>query len=417
MKEFIVKLRLLIKEANYPKAHYQRFLQDFLVFGMNSQSTRKECLKEGNTLTFQKAKDPVKAEESADTQLILMNKATEVNTVKKHSTRKASKSGDKHSSAETVQKTRFGCGHGPHAHDKCPAKSAKCHFCKKIGHFANFCLSKKQKQSVHEVEVKHAVNTSELSLPESAVFMGPIEATPLNVNTVTCKDKAVLSVKIAPSSKGCQKTVTCEIDSGAETNIVPRSLYNQICPETTKLEKPTVKLSAYGGTEIPNLGVCKMYFQGSHNRKPKQIIFEVIDVPGPVIIGNTTARELNLLKLNWPVPATPKSSSGEKHPSPLTKEYLLKEYKDVFTGIGLFPGKSYQIEVDESIPPVQYPPRQVTVHPVPAYKRELERLTDLGIITDVQNEFTPWVNSVVATPEKQTDHYAYASIHGISIKL
>ena len=189
-------------------------------------------------------------------------------------------------------------------------------FAEKFGHFANVCLSKKKKQNVQKVEVKHAVNTSEVSLPESAVFMVPIEATPFNVNTVTCKEKALLSVK---SSRGCQKTVTSKIDSGAETNIVPRSLYNQICPETTKLEKPTVKLSAYRGTEIRNLGSCKMYVQGPHNRRPKQITFDVVDVPGPVIIGNTTARELNLLKLNWPMTATPKSSSGERHPSPLTE--------------------------------------------------------------------------------------------------
>ena len=57
--------------------------------------------------TFQKAKDLAKAEESADTQLKLMNKATEVNIVKRHSTRKASKSDDKHSSAETSQKNMF----------------------------------------------------------------------------------------------------------------------------------------------------------------------------------------------------------------------------------------------------------------------------------------------------------------------
>ena len=115
----------------------------------------------------------------------------------------------------------------PHARDKCPAKSAKCHFCKKTGHFANVCLSKKR--NVHEVEVKHPVNVSEFSIPESAVFMGPIEITPLTVNAVTCKEKALPSVKIAPSSRRCQKTVTCKIDSGAETNIVPRSLYNLIC--------------------------------------------------------------------------------------------------------------------------------------------------------------------------------------------
>ena len=100
------------------------------------------------------------------------------------------------------------------------------------------------------------------------------------------------------------------------------------------------------------------------------------------------AQELNLLKLNWPVAATPKSSSRKKHSCLLMKEYLLKEYKNVFKGIGLFPGQPYHTELDDSMPPVQHPPRQVPVHLQPAYKRELERLPDPENITEVQNEFS-----------------------------
>jgi len=93
-----------------------------------------------------------------------------------------------------------------------------------------------------------------------------------------------------------------------------------------------------------------------------------------VIIGNTTARELNSLKLSWPVTDTLKSFNAEKHPSPLTKEYLLKEYKDVFTGIGFFPGQPYNIAIDKSILPVQHPPRQVPVHLRPAYRENWKDL-------------------------------------------
>ena len=100
----------------------------------------------------------------------------------------------------------------PHARDKCPAKSAKCHFCKKTGHFANVCLPKKR--NVHEVAVKHPVNVSQFSIPESAVFMGPIEITPLTLNAVTCKEKALPSVKIAQNSHMQDR---------------PRSLYNLMC--------------------------------------------------------------------------------------------------------------------------------------------------------------------------------------------
>ena len=61
LEEFIAQLRLLIQEANYPAAHHEQFLQDFSLFGMNSQRARKECLKEGNSLTIQKAEDLAKA--------------------------------------------------------------------------------------------------------------------------------------------------------------------------------------------------------------------------------------------------------------------------------------------------------------------------------------------------------------------
>jgi hypothetical protein len=36
LEDFITKLRILIKEANYPVEHYDRFLRDFSVLGMDS---------------------------------------------------------------------------------------------------------------------------------------------------------------------------------------------------------------------------------------------------------------------------------------------------------------------------------------------------------------------------------------------
>ena len=35
LEEFIARLRILLKEANYPVEHNERFLRDFLVLGMN----------------------------------------------------------------------------------------------------------------------------------------------------------------------------------------------------------------------------------------------------------------------------------------------------------------------------------------------------------------------------------------------
>lgn len=74
---------------------------------------------------------------------------------------------------------------------------------------------------------------------------------------------------------------------------------------------------------------------------------EVVDFNGPVTVGSTTAQKLNHIKLNWPI--TTEIESGQasptkvKHPCPPTKEYLLKEYEDVLTGIGCFPSSPYLV--------------------------------------------------------------------------
>ena len=127
--------------------------------------------------------------------------------------------------------------------------------------------------------------------------------------------------------------------SGAETNIIPTSLCNKLGPRVMNLQKPTMKLTAYGGTEIPNSGSCQVYVKGLNNPKAKVIQAEVVDVYKSPIIGNISAQSLNLLKLNWAVAVqsnskstsqSPKLFNARGKPHPLTKEYLMKEYQESF---------------------------------------------------------------------------------------
>ena len=86
--------------------------------------------------------------------------------------------------------------------------------------------------------------------------------------------------------------------------------------------------------------------------------------------------------------------NGKMHKLPITKDYILKEYNDVFKGIGTLPGGPYHIRLKEEYRPVQHPPRSVSIAMQTAYKAELERLTKEGIITEVK-EHTEWINSIV----------------------
>ena len=82
------------------------------------------------------------------------------------------------------------------------------------------------------------------------------------------------------------------------------------------------------------------------------------------------------------------------HRLPITKHYILKEFSDVFKGVGTLPGGPYHIRLKDNYKPVQHPPRSGPIAMQPAYKAELERLTREGIITEV-HKHTQWINSIV----------------------
>ena len=44
--------------------------------------------------------------------------------------------------------------------------------------------------------------------------------------------------------------------------------------------------------------------------------------------------------------------NGKTHKLPITKEYILKEYPDVFKGVGTLPGSPYHIRLKEQYRPV-----------------------------------------------------------------
>ena len=176
LEEFIAKLRILVKEANYPDGQHDRFLHDFLVFGMTSDRARKECFKEGNALPLQRAVDLARAEESAEKQLQRITKPCDVHAVGRHKPSGPSKPNKEHCR---------NCGGKSHPREQCPARNAKCHSCRKTGHFAKACLSKKQgtQKRVHAVrEANESTNETAPVSTYQSVFLGSIEATPLCSN-------------------------------------------------------------------------------------------------------------------------------------------------------------------------------------------------------------------------------------------
>ena len=148
----------------------------------------------------------------------------------------------------------------------------------------------------------------------------------MNVHCISCRGKALLEVSLSLRPEGRQVNALCKTYSGAETNILAKSLYQQLSPGTLDLAHSTMRLSAYGGIDIPNLGSCQIYVKGPKNPSPKPIQVEGVDVDGPAIIGSMSAQNLNLPKAQGANHRQPVYRRSDQ-PQPCTRSSSNPEHK------------------------------------------------------------------------------------------
>ena len=75
-----------------------------------------------------------------------------------------------------------------------------------------------------------------------------------------------------------------------------------------------------------------------------------------------------------------------------TKDQIMKQYPDVFNGIGKFLGLPFTIHLNPSIQPKQTPCRPVPIHLKEAFMKEIDKMLQAGVLKPV-TEATPWINS------------------------
>ena len=229
--------------------------------------------------------------------------------------------------------------------------------------------------------------------------------------------KHIKPLWLSATSEGPIHQVECEIDTGAGCNVMPLYMFGD-----KELMPTSVQTFGYGESPIANLGACTITIHTS-NKQSQMATSQVTDTRGYLILGRTTAQQIGYI--DFPVVTPPASTrvsqvhtsvnalrpnldevkmptceimndavilNGKRHCLPITKEYVLSEFKDVFEGIGKLPGRKYHTELKSDAQPVQHPPRAVPEKE--AYKDELERLCSLGIV-EPEAGHTDWINSIV----------------------
>lgn len=84
-----------------------------------------------------------------------------------------------------------------------------------------------------------------------------------------------------------------------------------------------------------------------------------------------------------------------------TTDNIVRRFDDVFKGLGALPF-IYKIQLKEDAHPVVHTPRRVSAPLKEKLKKELDKMTALGVIKKVE-EPTDWVNSMVCVKKKNGD--------------
>ena len=142
----------------------------------------------------------------------------------------------------------------------------------------------------------------------------------------------------------------------------------------------------YSGAVIKSSGAqtLRCFSAGTH----KRVHFEVIaDAPVSLLSGRA-CEALGLMEFSHDQLINTISSTQQ-----LTREAVLKEYQDVFHGLGKLPG-CYHIEVDPSVTPVQNTRRRVPIPVRAELKSKIDDMEKQELLAKVE-EPTPWISNLV----------------------
>lgn len=148
------------------------------------------------------------------------------------------------------------------------------------------------------------------------------------------------------------KVVPFKLDTRADCNAMSVETFNALST-SGKLKASSSKLIAFFGQRMSPLG--KIALTCEYKRQKHSIEFEIIQQDVPAILGGAACVKLGLLKRMHNI---------------VKESDLLKDYGDLFDGLGCLPGQ-HHIQIDHNVTPVVHAPRRI---PAALRERVMEEL-------------------------------------------
>ena len=352
------------------------------------------------------------------------------------------------------------CGDTAHHNGfTCPAKKYQCKACHKFGHFTSQCFQRRQ-HSQHKVRQPKA-HQIHMDNP----YDDP-DSYPSDISS--SEDSFCLQVRIQKQLNGKQQIpklthlitniayqlkqhhirnqyLRARIDTGAEVNLMPVSVYRLIYhdQDLKKLTPCKLKIGTYTMDTIKIIGTTTIYLLHPDSKKLAEMTFYIASNEGSVLLSCNTLLTFGLIqsrpRLDYLPPRARLITSNVDHPRKtkeqvqvqkqevITKQpdqchntqsttlpklittqcQILQEYPDVFEGIGKFPGPLYHIHVDPGVTPKQTPCRPIPIHLKDTFQQEISKMLQAGILVPV-TQATCWINCFILV--ESTDSQGQAKL-------
>ena len=240
---------------------------------------------------------------------------------------------------------------------KCPARGKKCLTCNKMNHFAKCCRMKgKEDKGVLKAVERDSDSSDVVSL---------------------CGIEKVGAVKHSQDHRPVS-SVTVEnrkfqvlVDTGATVNVMDEIMFKRLLADKVTLRRSSSVLRAYQSNKNPSVPLKVMgKFEAivEPNTRIAPATFHVFK-------GRTNTEPLIGFQ-------TGKVANTAQSEETITS-YVLKEYADLFRGIGKTKGVKIDLHVDPAITPVAQAHRGIPFSVRPKLEAELEKLEADGIIERV----------------------------------
>ena len=303
----------------------QEMLRDRLVCGVKDTSIQRKLLAETD-LTLDKALSTARAMETAErnTRALRTYQPTEETDVHNVRDRRANTAQPAEGGIDRGACTR--CGAKSHTPEDCRWKSAVCHACKKRGHLARMCRSKRQ-QSASSTRPQQGPGAQPRSQRTHTVDTGPggSRETPSSEDEEEVyaifnlrQKKQPIRVEVIVNGQ----KLSMELDTGAALTIMSETTYYALWPQGgPTIHQSTISLKTYTGEPIKVRGRAEV--QVEYNDQTLQLPILVVEGSGPTLLGRNCLHEL---RLDWPKIFSVQLDT--QHPPELVA--ILEKYQAVF---------------------------------------------------------------------------------------